>query len=232
MTSKRMTSVLGLLVLIGALLSGAARSEATLTFTLSTTFSGAPPSGSPTADITKIDADSVEIILEGNLLSSNEFIFEWYFNFADNPQDLFIESFSALNGQADQPTLSLSNLQADGDGVFNFKLVFEQGGGTAKRFDDDDRLRIVLTDKDGAISEADFNLQSVSGGGRGTFFSAAHVGGIASAPCVDDPTKSCTSGWVGDSGGGGGVTRVPAPTALILLGSGLLGITALRRRKK
>ena len=215
-----------------------------LTFTLDTLFSGpGDPSGDVTVTITDI-AGGVSLTFDASALTGTEFVTEW-----DLSIDPFVDplTFTYVSGATATTSSGLDSFKADGDGFFDIQFLFASSSGSRLGSDFDTSVYTILG---AGLDSADFLTASV-GGGKGGFFSAAHVQGVGTASC---------SGWIGDPADGQtsipgdpacgtttttttpstttttpttptGTGAAPEPTLLTLLGGGLLFAGRRLRRR-
>ena len=107
--------------------------------------------------------------------------------------------------------------KADGDGWYDIYMAFDTSGGT--KFEGTESIVFNITGGAGLNAES-FNLESVPGGGNGTYVSAAHVQGISYGE---------GSAWIGDG------SQPPPPSVpdggstLMLLGMAVISLPVLRR---
>lgn len=208
--------------------------HASLTFEYTVEYSGATnPVGDPPwlsaafedhNDNTSIPVNEVRLTLTAVNLTSSEFVSDWYFNI-DPLFDTFIPpsgssiAITYLNGiHASGIQIGKDAFKASGDCDFDILISFPTSNDDPDlRFSSTDTatFKILFTGDSGLTLKADsFNFLSVGGGGtKDGLYTVAHVQGIP----PDD------SGLV--------TTEVPVPGAVWLLGSGLLGLLIIRRRR-
>lgn len=213
-----------------SLLSTVGTAQATvfeIDFKTSGAFSGTAP-GSPgpnTVFATAIFDDhggSGSVTLTMNVLSnlsSGAYVNDWYFNVSSAPLGgiTFVSGVQA--SASPTPVENGSNaFKADGTGgYFDFAFHFkpsnpgELGQGHTS----------VYTLTGAGITANSFNSVSVPGPGGG-YLSALHVQGYGNSVWI--------AGTQGDPGGGGGA-QIPEPATLALIGLGLFGVAATRRRR-
>ena len=218
---------------------------AILTITLDFEFSGGDtPDGTLTAvfDDSFGDADTVQLTLTSNLVDA-EFVSWWGFNIKDNLDGDSLDAMATM-GSFDTFTTNTANndvacCKADGDGFFDFVFEFITDGDT---FGFGDEVVIILS-LSGGLEASDFNLDSIKGGGNGTYVSAAHIQGVDAAG-----DGGCSgSGWIGNGSvvissigsffispayaQTGGCTPIPLPGAIVLFGSVLVGFFGIAAYK-
>lgn len=165
---------------------------------------------------------SVSLTMTANLSGSNK-VTEWYLNLdpSFDPTEL---SF-VLQGTPSAPAAGIStgadSFKSDGDGNFDIFFNFPTSGNV---FDNTDSITYLITSTESIVASS-FNFVSASGPsgnppGEGVWHTAAHVQSISTDP---------GSTWVGDNDG---LTEIPIPGAVWLLGSCLVGVVALRNRFK
>jgi hypothetical protein len=212
MSTGRASSLRGILLAGAAALGlgmAATPADATiLSYTLNVEFSGGATPVTPLKVTLNDNATAGQIVttldFQGPPVDTDEFVREIYFNTSDGAPT----TISGFGGSATQPTLSTTGLKADGDGTFDFKLVFDTAA--AGRFNGGDVLTFTMS---GGTTVAQMVGELSSGASNaGPLPIAAHVGGIG-------PTGD--SGWI----------TVPLPAAAWLFGPALLGLWGARRWK-
>ena len=201
-----------------------------LTIGLDTEFSGgANPAGFPaifpTIEITAVDADTVDVLITSNL-SGVEFLDEVLLNYGG--ANALTASFVSGQDATEGVFFGSNAFKADGAGYFDIKFDYAASNADPNRFTAGETSRFTLSVASGLLDPTDFNFLSTTSA-KGSFVGAAHVQGIA-------PNGSL-SGWVG--GDGDGPTppppdpdpTVPEPTAVWMLGLGLLGLVGYKRRQ-
>jgi hypothetical protein len=193
---------------------------ASITFGLDVEFSGATqPAGSPpwitaTFDDSFGDLNTVRLIMSADNLVGDESIGFWLFNF-DPTLDLTQLSFTAVSNTASVPNIStdINVFKADGDGLYDIQFNFPPPPGDfIYRFTTGESVIYDITYV-APIDVYSFNFLSAIDGGQGTYFTAAQIQSIGQAG---------ESGWIG--------TPIPEPSTMLLLGGGLIGLGAFRRR--
>jgi hypothetical protein len=150
-----------------------------------------------------------------NNLTGGAYVNDWYFNVSSAPLTsvTFVPGGTAATGV----TFTADCCKADGTGG-NFDLRFQFPTNNPGELAQGHTSVYNLV---GASITADsFNAFSTGAGPGGPYLSALHVQGYG------------YSAWIGaKQGGGGGGAQVPEPATLALMGLGLFGIAAARRRR-
>jgi len=211
----------------GVLLGVAAGAQAsTITFALTTTFSGTAPSGSPTVTLTDTAA-GVEVSVSSFPLSGTEFIDDVYLNYTG---DVSLLSASYLDGVlANNVYFGDNAFKADGDGYFDILIDYPPPPGSAGTFTADQTSTYLFFTLAG-LNTSMFNTTSFcqTGCGTGSYYAAAHIQGLAGG----------LSAWVGDGDGfppppppPPPPEPVPEPASLLLMGAGLTAFAARYRKR-
>jgi len=198
--------------------------QADFAYKFDTVFSGTvqPSGGLPwlTATFENTgEKDQVTLTLTSSNLGGTEFVSNWFFNYNyQGPSTLAITQGEGTAPLAINPFATLGRYKADGTGGW-FDLTFAFPTEGADRFTNGESAVFTIT---GTGLTADmFRAQSwdsKTGGERSVLYAAAHIQSIGSE-----------SAWVTT---GTSTTNTPIPAAAWLLGSGLLGLVAIRRRMK
>ena len=153
-------------------------------------------------------------------LLDDEYVGNWYFNFDPslNPDYLLFE-YDSYNStiEPDQISTGVNEFKADGDGSYDIRFEFPKS--SANRFGVDDIAVFNITYNDMITADSFYHL-SEEGGGNDTWYAAAHVQSIGQ----DDQY----SGWIAPSGG---TAPIPEPATMLLLGTGLIGLAGIGRKK-
>jgi hypothetical protein len=184
---------------------------------MSVEYSGGDSPAGPTPWITATFDDggtpgSVELLLETTNLVDLELVFVWMFNLDPvlDPADLVFAG-PVKTGQFNTPLVHLGTnaFQADGDGMFDINIEFNNSDQAARRFGVGDAALYTITGIP-TLTASSFDFLSWEDGGQGEYPSAAHIGGIG---------PSDGSGWV----------TVPEPAALAAFV--LAGLALAHRRR-
>ncbi len=218
---NRKVVLLGLLVLSLAIFASPARADLVIDF--NTVFSSGPnPDGTGpwlTATFHNLSQNTVQLTLTSHLVAP-DYLSDVYFNIdpgLGNP------SPSMVIGQDSGVTYSLIHYgtdccKADGDGYYDLEIDFPTAA--ASRFGAGSSAVFTLTFA--GLTEDSFNFLSTAGGGEGTYTAAAHIQSIGT---------NGASTWLAGTPGSPRPPDVPEPSSLMLLGTGLAGLSATLRRK-
>ena len=198
------------------------QADFTFTYKFDTAFSGyVPPAGSTpwlTAKFADTGTNEVTLTLTASNLGGTEFVSNWFFNYNyQGPSTLAITQGEGTAPLAINPFATLGRYKADGTGGW-FDLTFAFPTEGADRFTNGESAVFTITGT-GLTAEM-FRAQSwdsKTGGERSVLYAAAHIQSIGSE-----------SAWVTT---GTGTSNVPIPAAAWLLGSGLLGLVVIRKRR-
>ncbi len=224
-TTLGLTGKSGLCVLIIWMLTLVSTKAAIYVYDFSHVISGTPPAGAAPwlrATFEDVSPGTVRLNFLATALTGSENVVKAYFNLNPtlNAENLSL-THSASVGSFDLPAINLKTdeYKADGDGRFDIQMVFvNDGDGDASRFTTGESVEYLLTYSDTLypalnISAVDFNYLSLTDGGAGIYYTAAHVQRIVGG--------TETSGWIG--------AAVPEPSVAALF-FGALTMLFLRRK--
>ena len=151
-----------------------------------------------------------------NNLTGGAYVNDWYFNVSSAP----LTSVTFVPGGTAASSVSFTTVdgyKADGTGG-NFDLRFQFPTNNPGELAQGHTSVYNLVGA--GITANSFNAFSAGAGPGGPYLSALHVQGYGN------------SVWIGgDPGGGGGGSQIPEPATLALIGLGLFGLAATRRRQ-
>jgi hypothetical protein len=186
----------------------------------------APDASGPwlTVATTHLGSNQIHVDLSATALSDPEFVSEWFLNL-DPVLDLDELTISALalSGGFNVPAASellvgTDAYKADGDGLYDIKVIFATSDGLGTRFTAGDTLRLTLTYTGaGTLDASSLGFPSAPDGGSGPFLAAAHIN---------------STGF--DNEGSVWVAAVPEPSvamSALLAGVVLLPLRHRRRRQ-
>ena len=206
------------------LMSAGVASADTVTFNLTSEFSGAQqPEGSVSISFTDV-AGGVQLTITAALVtggasgSAAEFLADLAFNL-DPSLDPTALGFAKTGGSGtigSDPaiTTGVDHYQADGDGKYDVRFAFDTAP-PGDRFDLSDTLVYKITSTE-TIDAHSFDFLSAPAGGHGPFPAAAHVLGIGE--------DGAGSGWI--------TVPLPQPVWYGLAGLGLAGAVSVIKRRR
>jgi hypothetical protein len=197
-------------------------------FTTSGVFSGTAPGSPPptTTFATAVFDDhggSGSVTLTMNVLnnlSAGAYVNDWYFNVSSAPMSSLPAFVSGV--QASTVDNGVDAFKPDGSGFYDFAFHFPTGAPGELAQGNSSVYNLVSA----GITAGSFNSPSTTPAdpAHGPFISAIHVQGYT----INGADQSA---WIAGGGGGGGGAQIPEPATLALIGLGLFGIAATRRRR-
>lgn len=194
---------------------------ASVTYALDYIFSPATGSVAPLGTVTLTDLGTAVKFDVKNLAGAGTKLDSLYFNFAQgaiNPNQLTfsnvsISSYTYTTLLAPTTGTTVNGLKADGDGYFDGKFEF-----TGNNFlGHNQTLSFQLSAASQNLGLEDFHFFSLPGGGSGSYIMASHIKNMP---------------YTGNSVWAGTVAAVPLPGALLLFGSGLMGMLGFRKTRQ
>jgi hypothetical protein len=211
----------GIAVCAVAMLAGSGSSQAAvITYALNEIIAGGsvltptPSFGSVTYSDNASDANKVDVSISLN--GTGQKTLSFFFNY--NDATFGSSTPFVLTGGVTTYINSMNNEQADGytAGMFDIQTPASGNGGT-------EPLNFTIALAGTNLDPSDFNFTDSSG----HLFNAVHIGNCGDVVCTPAGLNGDASIWVGS----GPPTSVPEPASILLLGSGLLPLALLRRRK-
>jgi hypothetical protein len=215
------------LAAVAILGSSAAASAGTITFTLTTEYSGgSQPSGDLTATFEDV-LGGVKLTMDASALTGGEFVSDWVFNFTDDASELAATHQSGAT--ASSIGLVNQSFDVNPSKFYDIMFSFPTSNSSSSRLGPDFNTSVYLiTSTTLSVSALQFNALS-SGGNQNTphFFSAAHVQGIGPSAALSGKIGD------GDSSDNDVPVSVPEPSsaAAAIFGLGAIGLAGRLVRK-
>jgi hypothetical protein len=224
--TKTISAALAVMAILG---SSAVASAGTITFNLSTEYSGgAQPSGDLVATFEDV-LGGVQLTMDASALTGGEFVSNWVFNFSLDASKLAVTHQSGAT--ASSVGLVNQTFDVNPSKFYDIQFSFPTSNSSSSRLGPNFNTSVYLfTSSTLTLDVTQFNVLS-SGGNSNTphFYSAAHVQGIV------PNAQNKTSGKVGDGNSSDNDVPIsvpePSSAAAAIFGLSAIGLAGRFVRK-